>query len=264
MRILFAESWSCLISAPLPRRAAAAAPEGGPADVVETSDPGVRARPAHPGRVGPGRVDPTRSRSGTALRFAGGCRKAGETNDVQLGMVTSPRRQPREAGPACRAAGRRLAVLGLLFASSLLQTGCQSGRPDARACSVLAASSAAPRAGSCSRSAMARRLACGPDCGSEGGCVSSGVPVETMTPGTVIVPGATMAPGTMPSNQLSAPAEVPSNLEPLPEDRDRPAPVGDDPEDAFGLRRPRPAPATRPSDPITGRAGPAATTWRIP
>jgi protein tyrosine phosphatase (PTP) superfamily phosphohydrolase (DUF442 family) len=68
--------------------------------------------------------------------------------------------------------------------------------------------------------------ACGSECVSEGGCVSSGVPVEGVAPGVVTSPGVVVAPGAIPSNQLSAPAEVPSNLEPLPRSDIGPAPSG--------------------------------------
>lgn len=106
--------------------------------------------------------------------------------------------------------GRRLAVLGLLLAGSLLQTGCQSGpfspcgffgRTTSRIMRPFRHGQPAP---------------CATDCVSDAGCVSSGVAVESMVPGTVVMPGATMAPGAIPSNQLSSPVEAPSNLEALP------------------------------------------------
>ena len=70
MRILLTESWPCRRSAQL---RPAAWRFGSPA-----------------GAMGQRR----------ALRFARGCRKSGETIDVQLEMVTIPRSQSREAGPA--------------------------------------------------------------------------------------------------------------------------------------------------------------------
>jgi protein tyrosine phosphatase (PTP) superfamily phosphohydrolase (DUF442 family) len=111
--------------------------------------------------------------------------------------------------------GRRLAVLGLLFASSLLQMGCQSGPSGCNSGLFGPCGFVARTTNRLMRPFRHGEAACAPDCASDGGCVSSGVPVEGAA-GVVTYPGAVVTPGAMPSNQLSAPAEAPSNLEPLP------------------------------------------------
>ena len=83
--------------------------------------------------------------------------------------------------------GRRLAVLGILIATSLLETGCQSGPFSPCGC--------VGRTTNRLMSTFRRdRAACG-EVVSDGGCISSGVPVETVVPAPVIVPGATVVPG---------------------------------------------------------------------
>jgi hypothetical protein len=122
--------------------------------------------------------------------------------------------------------GRRLAVLGLLFASGLLQTGCQSGPSGCNSGLFGPCGFVARTTNRLMRPFRHGEAACGSECVSEGGCVSSGLPVEGMAPGVVAPPGVVVAPGAIPSNQLSAPAEAPSNLEPLPRSDVGPPPSG--------------------------------------
>ena len=99
--------------------------------------------------------------------------------------------------------GRRLAILGLLLASSLLQTGCQSGPSGCNSGLFGPCGFVARTTNRLMRPFRHGEAACAPDCASDGGCVSSGVPVEGAA-GVVTYPGAVVTPGAMPSNQLSS------------------------------------------------------------
>src|SRR5271157_4783820 len=113
--------------------------------------------------------------------------------------------------------GRRLALLGLLIATSLLETGCQSdpcspcgfiGRTTSRIMSPFRRNR-----GGC----------CGSEVVADGGCVSSGVPVG-VTAAPIIVPGATVAPGAVtPSTVL--PPDTPQYLDQVPQANPGPAPA---------------------------------------
>jgi len=114
--------------------------------------------------------------------------------------------------------GRRLALLGFVIATSLLETGCQSGPFSPCGCIGSTTSAIMSR--------FRRDRGCG-GCGSEvvadGGCVSSGVPVG-VTAAPFIVPGATVVPGAVtPSNVL--PQDSPQNLEPVPQASPGQAPI---------------------------------------
>ena len=108
--------------------------------------------------------------------------------------------------------GRRLAVLGLLVLTSLLETGCQSA--PCSPCGIVNRTTAFIQR-------TFRRNRSEPCCGAgvvaDGGCVSSGVPVETI--GTPVV--APAFPSATPSNVL--PQDSPSNLEALPKAEPGPA-----------------------------------------
>ena len=113
--------------------------------------------PAHSRQWRTGRVDPDASRSGTLFDSRGGAVRREKKTMFNLEWLRARGRQPRGAGPAWRARPAARCPRLLLVASRLLETGCQSG--PSRCGSGLfgpAASSAAPRAGSCGRSAMAR------------------------------------------------------------------------------------------------------------
>jgi protein tyrosine phosphatase (PTP) superfamily phosphohydrolase (DUF442 family) len=105
--------------------------------------------------------------------------------------------------------GRRLALLGFLIATSLLETGCQSDPCSpcgfiGRTTSFITRPFRRDRGGCCGSEVVAN-----------GGCVSSGVPVGAAG-APLIVPGATVAPGAVtPSNV--PPPDYPQNLEPLPQ-----------------------------------------------
>src|SRR5271157_4863545 len=145
--------------------------------------------PGVPEWPGPGHM--SRSRDGFDSRGDAGKREKTQMFYLQWSRTRSVNRgKPGLPGGH----GRRLALLGFLIASSLAQTGCQSGpfspcgfvgrttafitRPFRRGCD------------SCGGSEVV----------ADGGCVSSGVPVGA-TVGPIIVPGATVAPGGVtPSN----------------------------------------------------------------
>ena len=101
--------------------------------------------------------------------------------------------------------GRRLALLGFLIATSLLETGCQSDPCSpcgfiGRTTSFITRPFHRDRGGYCGSEVVAN-----------GGCVSSGVPVGAIG-APIIVPGATVAPGAVtPSNV--PPPDYPQNLE---------------------------------------------------
>jgi protein tyrosine phosphatase (PTP) superfamily phosphohydrolase (DUF442 family) len=106
--------------------------------------------------------------------------------------------------------GRRLVLLGFLIATSLLETGCQSG--PFSPCGFVG------RTTSFIMSPFRHDRGCG-GCGSEvvadGGCVSSGVPVGA-TGAPVIIQNAPIGSGVAtPSNVL--PQDSPQNLEPVPQ-----------------------------------------------
>src|SRR5208283_4346820 len=113
--------------------------------------------------------------------------------------------------------GRRLALLGFLIATSLLETGCQSdpcspcggfiGRTTSRIMSPF----------------RRNRGCCGSEVVAEGGCVSSGVPVG-VTAAPIIVPGATVVPGAVTPSTVPAP-DSPQYLDQVPQAAPGPAPV---------------------------------------
>ena len=276
MRILLAESWS----RHLPRLPRFAAVRRWKADRLTSwrLRSLIRARLPIPA-CRPGRVDPTRLER-HALRFAGGCRKAGEKTMFNLEWLRARGVSRGEPG-LLAGRGRRLAVLGLLFASSLLQTGCQSG-PSRCGSGLFGPCGFFSRTSSRIMRPFRHGEAaapCGTECAPREVASPAACPMETMTPGTVIMPGATMAPGTMPSNQLSAPAEVPSNLEPLPRTEIGPAPSGttrrtpsgSGNQDRFQLRDPasrlpvRPVPRRQPGPHVDLQpcAGHAVGTGRL-
>src|SRR5271157_4714247 len=113
--------------------------------------------------------------------------------------------------------GRRLALLGFLIATSLLETGCQSD--PCSPCGIIGRTT--------SRIMSPFRRNCGGCCGSEvvadGGCVSSGVPVG-VTAAPIIVPGATVVPGAVTPSTVPAP-DSPQYLDQVPQAVPGPAPV---------------------------------------
>ena len=123
------------------------------------------------------------------------------------------RGKPGSPGWQCR----RLALLGVLVATSLLETGCQSG--PFSPCGFIGRRT----------SFLTRPFRHGCDsCGgsevvADGGCVSSGVPIGAAA-APIIVPGATVAPGAAtPSNVLSP--DSPQILDQAPQANPGPAPT---------------------------------------
>ncbi len=116
--------------------------------------------------------------------------------------------------------GRRLALLGLLIATSLLETGCQSDP-----CSPCGFNGFIGRTTSFITRPFRRNRGgcCGSEVVAEGGCVSSGVPVG-VAGAPIIVPGATVVPGAVtPSNV--PPPDYPQSLEVAPQATPGQAPV---------------------------------------
>jgi protein tyrosine phosphatase (PTP) superfamily phosphohydrolase (DUF442 family) len=121
--------------------------------------------------------------------------------------------------------GRRLALLGILIATCLLETGCQSGPFSPCGC-VGSATSRFVNRFHRNRS----EPCCGTEVVSDGGCISSGVPIgATIAP--VIIQNAPVGPGgATPSNMF--PSDTPTNLDAMPP---RAAPG---PEPSGAIRRP--------------------------
>src|SRR5271157_3653688 len=116
--------------------------------------------------------------------------------------------------------GRRLALLGFLIATSLLETGCQSDP-----CSPCGFSGFIGRTTSFITRPFRRDPGgcCGSEVVANGGCVSSGVAVGAPV-APIIVPGATVVPGAVtPSNV--PPPDYPQNLEVAPQATPGQAPV---------------------------------------
>src|SRR5271157_3018673 len=112
--------------------------------------------------------------------------------------------------------GRRLALLGLLIATSLLETGCQSG--PCSPCGFVGRTTSF-----ITRPFHRDRGCCGSEVVADGGCVSSGVPVG-VTAAPIIVPGATVVPGAVtPSTVL--PPDTPQYLDQVPQANPGPAPA---------------------------------------
>jgi hypothetical protein len=110
-----------------------------------------------------------------------------------------------------RRSGRRLMMLGLLIASGLLQTGCQSG--PFSPCGFMGRTT--------SRLMRPFRGASSGCCGSE---IGSEVPIESVAPGVIVSPGATVIPGPgSPSNVSPSPADSPTGLEAIPQAAPGPA-----------------------------------------
>src|SRR5271157_4385983 len=113
--------------------------------------------------------------------------------------------------------GRRLALLGFLIATSLLETGCQSDPCSPCGCigrrtSFITQAFRRDRNGCCGSEVVA-----------DGGCVPSGVPVG-VTAAPIIVPGATVVPGAVtPSTVL--PPDTPQYLDQVPQANPGPAPA---------------------------------------
>jgi protein tyrosine phosphatase (PTP) superfamily phosphohydrolase (DUF442 family) len=116
--------------------------------------------------------------------------------------------------------GRRLALLGFLIATSLLETGCQSDP-----CSPCGFSGFIGRTTSFITRPFRRDPGgcCGSQVVAEAGCVPSGVPVAAPV-APIVVPGATVVPGAAtPSNV--PPPDYPQNLEVAPQATPGQAPV---------------------------------------
>ncbi len=112
--------------------------------------------------------------------------------------------------------GRRLALLGLLIATCLLETGCQSG--PCSPCGFVGRTTSF-----ITRPFHRDRGCCGSEVVADGGCVSSGVPIG-VTGAPIIVPGATVAPGAVtPSTVL--PPDTPQYLDQVPQANPGPAPA---------------------------------------
>ena len=217
------------------------------ADIMAAFGPGML-RGTRFGRSGAVRAFAQAAKQG-ACRFVAECWKTGENLMFKLQWLRARgvcRGKPGLPGGH----GRRLAVLGLLILTSLLETGCQSGPFSPCGCIGRRTTALTSRF---------RRNQGDPCCGSgvvaDGGCVSSGVPVEAI--GAPII--APAIPGATPSNVL--PSDSPSNPgSDSAQGRAGASPVGhpagavlDREQDQLELRNPRSRDA--------GRAGRGVTTW---
>src|SRR5271166_5588091 len=139
--------------------------------------------PGVPERLGPGLM----SRSSACFDLRGDAGKREKTQMFHLQWFRT--RGVNRGKPGLPGGhGRRLALLGFLIASSLLETGCQSGPFSPCGC-------IGRRTNFITQAFRRDRNGC---CGSEvvadGGCVPSGVAVGAPV-APIIVPGATVVPG---------------------------------------------------------------------
>src|SRR5271157_6395230 len=210
MRVFFSDLWHLLLPHRVSRPGAKSVSGSSWRLLAQTN--ALARIPGVPEWPGPGHM--SRSRDGFDSRGDAGKREKTQMFHLQWFRTLGVNRgKPGLPGGH----GRRLALLGLLIATSLLETGCQSGPFSPCGC-------IGRRTNFITQAFRRDRNGC---CGSEvvadGGCVSSGVAVG-VTPAPIIVPGATVVPGAgIPSN-VPAP-ETPQYIEQVPQATPGQAPV---------------------------------------
>ncbi len=210
MRVFFSDLWHLL----LPHRVSRPG-----AKSVSRSSWRLRAQtnafariPGVPERPGPGHM--SRSRDCFDSRGDAGIREKTQMFHLQWFRTRGVNRgKPGLPGGH----GRRLALLGFLIATSLLETGCQSDPCSpcgfiGRTTSFITRPFRRDRGGCCGSEVVA-----------DGGCVSSGVPVGAPV-APIIVPGATVAPGAVTPSNVPSP-DSPQYLDQVPQANPGPAPV---------------------------------------
>ena len=210
MRILFSDLWHLLLPHRVSRPGVKSVSRSSWRLRVQTN---AFARiPGVPERPGPGHM--SRSRDCFDSRGDAGIREKTQMFHLQWFRARGVNRgKPDLPGGH----GRRLALLGFLIATSLLETGCQSDPCSpcgfvGRTTSFITRPFRRDRGGCCGSAVVA-----------DGGCVSSGVPVG-VAGAPLIVPGATVAPGAgTPSNV--PPPDYPQNLDVVPQANPGPAPA---------------------------------------
>ena len=213
MRVFFSDLWHLLLPHRVSRPGAKSASRSSWRLRAQTN---AFARiPGVPERPGPGHM--SRSRDCFDSRGDAGIREKTQMFHLQWFRTRGVNRgKPGLPGGH----GRRLALLGFLIATSLLETGCQSDP-----CSPCGFSGFIGRTTSFITRPFRRDPGgcCGSEVVANGGCVPSGVPVGAPV-APIIVPGATVVPGAVtPSNV--PPPDYPQNLEVAPQATPGQAPV---------------------------------------
>src|SRR5271165_3211801 len=213
MRVFFSDLWHLLLPHRVSRPGAKSVSRSSWRLRVQTN---AFARiPGVPEPPGPGHM--SRSRDCFDSRRDAGIREKTQMFHLQWFRTRGVnRRKPGLPGGH----GRRLALLGFLIATSLLETGCQSDP-----CSPCGFSGFIGRTTSFITRPFRRDPGgcCGSEVVANGGCVSSGVAVGAPV-APIIVPGATVVPGAVtPSNV--PPPDYPQNLEVAPQATPGQAPV---------------------------------------
>src|SRR5271157_3171127 len=209
MRVFFSDLWHLLLPHRVSRPGAKSVSGSSWRLLAQTN--ALARIPGVPEWPGPGHM--SRSRDGFDSRGDAGKREKTQMFYLQWSRTRSVNRgKPGLPGGH----GRRLALLGFLIATSLLETGCQSG--PFSPCGFIGRTTSF-----ITRPFNRDRGCCGSEVVADGGCVSSGVPIG-VTGAPIIVPGATVAPGAVtPSTVL--PPDTPQYLDQVPQANPGPAPA---------------------------------------